>query len=164
MLSIHHISVMMWIFYIHWQQYWKCDWRLNIGANRNAHGKRTVSTKQPQVTDLTVGLPDIGGTELVFKSLDCFTVRPIFSTRLITRMKSFFLFVCFFGGGRGAQLQGITIWCCIPISRPPRVFRRFKRRSCWNHLLTLVLFFFIPATRCWNSLPALMNWAPCNGS
>ena len=37
---------MMCIFYIDWQQYWKCDWILNIVAN--AHGKRTVSTKQPQ--------------------------------------------------------------------------------------------------------------------
>ena len=46
MLSINYVSVMMWIFYIDWQQYWKCYWILNIGAN--AHGKRTVSTKQPQ--------------------------------------------------------------------------------------------------------------------
>ena len=46
--------------FIDWQQCWKCDWTMNIGANRNAHGKRTVSTKQPQVKDLTVGLPDFG--------------------------------------------------------------------------------------------------------
>ena len=46
MLSIHYVSVMMCIFDIDWQHYWKCDWILNIGAN--AHGKRTVSTKQPQ--------------------------------------------------------------------------------------------------------------------
>ena len=116
---------------------------MNIGANRNAHGKRTVSTKQRQVKDLTVGLPDFGGTgiELVFKSLDCFTVRPIFSTRLITRIKSFsffffFLCVCVCGGGGGGGGGGcissnaFTIWCCIPISRPPRVIRRFKRCSC----------------------------------
>ena len=60
MLSVNYVSVMMWIFYIDWQQYWKCDWTMNTGANRNTHAKRTVSTKQPQVTDLTVGLPDIG--------------------------------------------------------------------------------------------------------
>ena len=42
----HYVSVMMCIFYIDWQHYWKCDWILNIGAN--AHGKQTVSTKQPQ--------------------------------------------------------------------------------------------------------------------
>ena len=61
------------------------------------------------------------GIELVFKSLDCFTVRPIFSTRPITRIKSFsfflfylfiYLFFFFFGGGGGggglcAQLQCI---------------------------------------------------------
>ena len=48
-LSIHYVSIMMWIFYIDWQQYWKCGWTMNIGANRNAHGKRTVSTKQPHI-------------------------------------------------------------------------------------------------------------------
>ena len=42
MLSIHYVSMMMSIFYIDWQQYWKWDWILNIGAN--ALGKRTVST------------------------------------------------------------------------------------------------------------------------
>ena len=42
----------MRIFYIDCQQHWECDRTMNIGAN--AHGKRTVSTKQPQVTDLTV--------------------------------------------------------------------------------------------------------------
>ena len=42
---------MMEIFYIDWQQHWKYDWTMNIGAN--AHDKRAVSTKQPQVTDLT---------------------------------------------------------------------------------------------------------------
>ena len=53
---MHYVSIMMWIFYMDWQQYWKCDWNIDIGANRNAHGKWTVSTKQPQVTDFTVGL------------------------------------------------------------------------------------------------------------
>ena len=64
------------------------------------------------------------GIELVFKSLDCFTVRPIFSTRPITRMRSFsfysfiyiffiylfiifYLFIYFFFWGGGAQLQCI---------------------------------------------------------
>ena len=41
----------MQIFYIDWQQHWECDQTMNIGVNAN--GKRTVSTKQPQVTDLT---------------------------------------------------------------------------------------------------------------
>ena len=74
MLSIHYISVMMWIFYIDRQQYWKCDWNVNIGTNAH-HGKRTVSTKQPRVTDLTVGFQWYQrGIEVVCKSLDCFTV------------------------------------------------------------------------------------------
>ena len=72
------------------------------------------------------------GIELVFKSLHCFTVRPIFSTRPITRMKIFSLFLVlfFFLGGGVLSSNAFTIWCCIPISRPPRVIRRFKRRSC----------------------------------
>ena len=41
----------MQIFYIDWQQHWTYDRTTNIGAN--AHDKRAVSTKQPQVTDLT---------------------------------------------------------------------------------------------------------------
>ena len=85
MLSIYYVSIMMRIFYIDWQQYWECDRTMNIGAN--AHGKRTVSTKQPQVTDLTfvevspliVGLPVTPERYWAcFKSLDCFTVRPFF--------------------------------------------------------------------------------------
>ena len=76
---------MMLIFCIDWQQHWECDRTMNIGAN--AHGKRTVSTKQPQVTDLTfveaspltVGLPVIPERYWAcFMSLDCFTVRPFF--------------------------------------------------------------------------------------
>ena len=55
------------------------------------------------------------GIELVFKSLDCFTVRPIFSTRPITKIKSFSFFLFFFGGGGvgggGAQLQ--CIYCLV---------------------------------------------------
>ena len=119
---------MMWIFYIDWQQYWKCDWTMDIGANLNAHGKRTVSTKQPHwVKDFRRASRLWRGIGLVFKSLHCFTVRPIFSTRPITRMKSFWFF---FGGGCVLSSNAFTIWCCIPISRPPRVIRRFKRRSC----------------------------------
>ena len=83
-------------------------------------------------------------SELVFKSLDCFTVRPIFSTRPITRIKSFLfiyfiLFYFFFWGGGWGLLSSnaFTIWCCIQILRPPRVIRRFKRRSCYVLLQSL---------------------------
>ena len=44
-------------------------------------------------------------------------------------------FVCFFGGEGVLSSIAFTIWCCIPISRPPRVFRRFKRRSCFINYL-----------------------------
>ena len=48
---MHYISIMMRIFYIDCQQHWECDQTMNIGAN--AHDEWTVSTKLPQVTDLT---------------------------------------------------------------------------------------------------------------
>ena len=51
------------------------------------------------------------------------------STRLITRLESFFGFFTSILVG-GTQLQCIYYLCCILISRPPRVFRRLKRRSC----------------------------------
>ena len=161
MLSIPHVSIMMWIFYIDWQQYWKCDWTMNIGANRNAHGKQTVSTKQPQVTDLTVGLPDIWGTELVFKSLDRFTVQPIFSTRLITRMKRVFFFL----RGAGCSTPMHLLFGAVYRSQGCRGYLDVSNVALVETIFLLYFYlFFIPATRCWNSLPALMNWAPYNGS
>ena len=104
MLSIHHVSIMMWLFYIDWEQYCKCDWTMNIGANRNAHGKCDWLDSWASRHCRSI--------KVVFKSLDCFTVRPTFSSSLITRMKGFFcLFVCFLfvfcWGGGGAQLQCI---------------------------------------------------------
>ena len=116
-IDMYYVSIMMWIFYIDWQQHWECDRTMNIGAN--AHGEPTVSTKQPQVT---TSLWQLGfqwhrrGIQLVFKSLDCFTKWLFHSTtffffsffffffaatyvfvvwnftRLITRLKSFFSF------------------------------------------------------------------------
>ena len=128
-------------------QQW-CGFSLSIGnSTGNATepwilvrtGKRTVSTKQPQA--VTSERLDSWASrlwrgtdiELFLRSLDCFTVRPIFSTRPITRIKRFFFFFFFFGGGgEGVVLSSnaFNIWCCILISRPPRVIRRFKRRSC----------------------------------
>ena len=154
---------MMWIFFIYWQQYWKCDWTMNIGANRNAHGERTLSTKRPQVNWKT--------WQLGFQTMEryrywaSFQVTRLFhsatnlSARPITRLKSFsfflffilfyyyffifllllllfiYLFIYFFfffflgGGGGVLSSNAFAIWCCIPISRPPRVIR-LKRRSC----------------------------------
>ena len=97
MLSIHYVSIMMRIFYTDWQQHWG----LGMPPNR----EYWWSTKQPQVTDLPRWQFGFQwrrrGIELVFKSLDCFTLRPFFAatyvfvvwnfTRLmITRLKSFF--------------------------------------------------------------------------
>ena len=120
---------MMWIFFIDWQQYWKCDWTMNIGANRNAHGKRTVSTKQPQVKKWKTW-------QLGFQTLErywaSFQVTRLFHSA-ITRTKRFFFF--FFEGGGGVCVlssNAFTIWCCILISRPPRVIRRFKHCSCFH--------------------------------
>ena len=108
-------------------EYWcepECTWQTN-SINKTTTGGRLSDSWASRYWR---------GNELVFKSLDCFTVRPFFSTRLITRMKSFSLFFfIFWGGGWWAGLlssNAFTIWCCIPISRSRRVFRRFKRRSC----------------------------------
>ena len=93
-LLTHSVSIMMRIFYIDWQQHWKYDRTMNIGAN--AHVKRVVSTKQSQLT--------------YFTSVDSWASSDI--------------------GEGGTLLQCIYYLCRILISRPPRVFRRFKRRSC----------------------------------
>ena len=109
------------------------------------------STKQPQVTDL---LWQLGfqwhrrGIELVFKSLDCFT-KPLFRTATIfccyicicclkLHQADYKVEDCFFwvfyldlgGGGGSTQLKCIYYLRRILISRPPRVFWHFKRRSC----------------------------------
>ena len=79
------------------------------------------------------------GIELVFKSLHCFTMRPIFSTRRLLEWRVFhFLGGGVVGWGRVHSSNAFTIWCCIPISRTPRVIRRFKRRSCVYHIDGLV--------------------------
>ena len=139
----------MRIFYIDWQQHWECDRPMPIGAN--AHGERTVSSKQPQVTDLTswpplaVGLPvtsvrywaSFQVTRLFHKATvsQCdhfFAATFVFVvwnfTRLITRFKRFFLTSIWWGS---TQLQCMYYLRRILISRPPRVFQRFKRRSCF---------------------------------
>ena len=68
-------------------EYWcqpECTWQtnsINITATSDRPDSRASSHWR--------------GIELVFKSLDCFTTRPFFSTKLITRMKSFSLFFYF---------------------------------------------------------------------
>ena len=68
-------------------EYWcepECTWQTN-SINKTAKSDRLDSWASRHWR----------GIELVFNSLDCFTVRPIFSTRSITRMKRV-CFVCFF--------------------------------------------------------------------
>ena len=128
MLSIHHVSIMIRIFYIDWQQLWECDRTMNIGANAN--GEWMVSTKQPQARDLTSidswASSDIGSdrywasfqvTRLFqkaavsqcdhFVAATCVFVVWNF-TRLITRLKSFFPR---FGGG--ALSSKVCIICAV---------------------------------------------------
>ena len=150
MLSIHYISIMMQIFCIDWQQHWECDWTMSIGAN--AHGKRTVSTKQHNWQTWQLGFQwQQKSIELVFKTLDCFTMRLIHSATIFVLLNMFFLLETspgwllgwrgFFAGG-GVGMGGLprfggealisnvlTIWCRILIPRPTRVFRRSKRGS-----------------------------------
>ena len=106
-------------------EYWcepECRWQTN-SINKTSINERLDSWASR--------LWRATGIELVFKSLDCFTVRPIFSTRPMTRIKSFSFFFFAGGGGRAVlSSNAFTIWCCIPISRPPWVIRRFKRHSC----------------------------------
>ena len=76
---------MMQIFNIDWQQHWKYNRTMNIGAN--VHDKRAVPTKQPQVTDLTSvdswASSDIGEVlSKFYKSLDCFTMRLFHSATI----------------------------------------------------------------------------------
>ena len=117
------------------------------------------STKQPQVTDLRWQLGfqwHQRGIELVFKSLDCFT-KPLFHTatffaatyvfvvwnftRLITRVVFFFFFFFLTSIWWGStQLQCICYLRRILISRPRRVFRRFKRRSCFSYFGALEVY------------------------
>ena len=144
MLSIHYVSMMMMIFYIDWQQHWECDRTMNICAN--AHGKRTVSTKQPQVT---VGLPcsDQVTSERYWAG---FQVTRLFHNATISQCDHFFCcYICIcclklhqadykveefffnlnFVGEHSAPMYIYDLFRIL-ISRPPRIFRRFKRRSC----------------------------------
>ena len=121
---------------------------MNIGVNRvNAHGKRTVSTKPATGDRLdSWAFRHWRGIELVFKSVDCFTVRPIFSTRLIIRIKSFSLGFFFWikrgGGGVGAQLQCIYYLVLYTDLKAAEGFRRFKRRSCYGLIWSISLISF----------------------
>ena len=138
MLSIHNVSIMMCMFYIDWQQNWDSDWILNIGAN--AHGKRTVSTKQPQHKrqtwqsgfhwhrrDLCIEQFELVLVTRLFHSATNF---GCYMYLLFEPSPDFFFFFFFLGGGGGGGVGALspvefTIWWRILISRPPRVFSAF---------------------------------------
>ena len=72
-------------------EYWcelECTWQTN-STNKTATSDRLDSWASRHWRSI----------EQVFRSLDCFTVLLIFSTRLITRIKSFSFFGGWGGGG-----------------------------------------------------------------
>ena len=130
---------MMRIFYIDWQQHWECHRTVNIGEQQNSHKSQT-------------SVDQLGfqwhrrGIELVFKSLDCFTKRLFHTTTIFCcyicicclkldqadyKVEDFFLLFLTSIWWGSTQLQCIYYLRRILISMPPRVFRRFKRRSCF---------------------------------
>ena len=141
MLSIHYVWIMMRFLYRlatalgmranH--EYWcKCTWPTN-GINKTA----TSETDLTSVSQLTVGLPVTSDrywacfqvTRLFLSATIYFAATYVFVvwnfTGLITRLKIFFTSIWW----GSIQLQCIFYLHRILISRPPRVFRRFKRRS-----------------------------------
>ena len=131
---------MMRIFYIDWQLHWKYDRTMNIGAN--AHGKRAVSTLKTVTSDRLdlrwqldfqwhrIGMELVLQVPRLFHNAtvsQCEHYVHVFVVWNFTRLERFFFKLNLVGA---TQLQCIYYLCRILISRPPRVFRRFKRRSC----------------------------------
>ena len=165
MLSIHYVSIMMWIFFIDWQQYWKCDWTMNIGANRNAHGKRTGAHEQYQQNSRKWKTWQLGFQTLErywasFQVTRLFHSATIFSTRPITRMKSFSFF--FFGGGC-AQLQCIyylVLYTDLKAAEGNYTFQKSLLYISWNKFSLIrvnVCFQFI-ARLCQPNERSLWEW------
>ena len=149
MLSIHYVSTMMRIFYIDWQQHWKCDRTMNIDQ---------WSTKAPQVTDLHRPV-DSWVPVTSERHWASFQVTRLFHKATVSHCDHFLLqHMCLLfetspgwsQGSRGffffftsiwwgsTQLQCIYYLRRILISRPPSVFRRFKRRSCSSSLCGII--------------------------
>ena len=87
----------------------------------------------------------LDATCICCSKLNCFTVRLFHSATIFGMLHVFVVwnFFFFFGGGGGGGGGGwgalssnvFTVWWCILISRPPRVFRHFKRRPCSTLLI-----------------------------
>ena len=145
MLSIHYVSIMMRIFYIDWQQHWECHRTVNIGDQQNSHKWQTsVDSLGFQWVTSERYWASFQVTKLFHKATvshcDLILLLHVFVvwnfTRLITRLKSFFFFSTLIWWG-STQLQSFYYLRRILISRPPRVFRRSKRRSCYWMLFNL---------------------------
>ena len=109
--------------------------------------KRATSDRPP-LTSWQLGFQwHRRGIELVFKSLDCF-IKRLFHTATIFccnicicclklhqadhKVEEFFFFFFTSIWWGSTQLQCINYLRHILISRPPRVFRHFKRHSCYT--------------------------------
>ena len=116
---------------------------VNERYQQNRHNRKW-QTWPPQVRWQLGFLWHWRGIELVFKSLDCFTVRPFYCCYICIcclklhpadyQVEEGFFTSIWWGS---TQLQCIYYLRRILIARPPRVFWRFKRRSCfWLCLFT----------------------------
>ena len=122
-------------------EYWcKCTWWTN-GINKTSTSDRLDLRWQ-------LGFQwHWRGIELVFKSLDCFTKRLFHSATIFCcyicvcclklnqadyKVEEGFFCCCFFTSiwWGSTQLQCIYYLHHLPIFRPPRVFRHYKRRLC----------------------------------
>ena len=114
------------------------DWILNIDAN--AHGKRTVSTKQPQdkwqtcqsgfqwyQKDLCIEHVELVLVTRLFHSATVSQCEHFLDATCICCLKLHKIFFSLGGGGGALSSNVFTIWWHILISGPPRVFRRLKR-------------------------------------
>ena len=103
---------MMRIFYIDWQQHWKYDRTMNIGAN--AHGKRAVSTLKTATSDRLDLRWQLGlqwhriGIELVLQ------VPRLFHSAGATLLQCIYYLCCISLGRRGyfgVSNVGLVIVC-----------------------------------------------------
>ena len=155
MLSIHYVSIMMQIFYIDWQQHWECHRSVNIGDQQNSHKWQTsrqlgFQWASFQVTRLfhkaTVSHCD--HFLLLHTCICCLKLH-----QADYKVEEVFFFTSIWWGT--TQLQCIYYLRRILISRPPRVFRRFKRRSCWilNFILVdvIAVFYLLICSYCYQT-------------
>ena len=162
MLSIHYVSIMMRIFYISWQQHWECDRTMILVQKHMANERYQQNSLDRLDLRWQLGFQwHRRGIERVFKTLDCFTKHFFHSATICCcymcicclklhqadyQVEELFFLSSIWRGS--TQFQCIYYMRRILISRPPRVFRRFKRRSCLFHNKTNRLVFCFDALPC----------------